>query len=161
VAWDALRAVKPVEVRLLAPLMALRGLPALLTGRSRLRYDRSTTLLDVFLRNGFALLGERPGAELAAGAIGRFWSLTGNQPLPVASLADFVAFGEPGYAKAALNFTLEPTEGGTLVRTETRIAGTDPEAVRMFRRYWRVIYPGSALIRISWLNAIRRRAQRP
>jgi hypothetical protein len=27
-------------------------------------------------------------------------------------------------------------------------------------RYWRVIHPGSALIRIAWLRAIRRRAER-
>jgi hypothetical protein len=161
VAWDALRAVRPLDVRVLGPLMALRGLPSLLSGRSWLRYDHSATLLDVMVRTGFVLLGERPGAELAVGAIGRFWSLTANKPLHVASPADFAAFAEPGYAKAAVNFKLEPTAAGTLVRTETRIAGTDPEASRMFGRYWRVIYPGSALIRISWLNAIRRRAERP
>ena len=146
---------------MLAPLMTIRALPALLSRRTRLEFGRSNTLIDLFLRNGFLELGSRPGEEFAAGAIGRFWSLTRNQPLPIESTEEFVAFDEPGYAKAALNFTFEPSDAGTLLRTETRILGTDPEATRLFRRYWRLIYPGSALIRISWLNAIRRRAEHP
>lgn len=157
--WDALRAVKPLEVRLLAPLMALRALPALVARRGRLEYRSSATLIELFLSSGFLELGERPGSEYVAGAVGRFWRLAGNQPLPLASAAEFVAFDEPGYARAALNFTLEPAGSGTLVRTETRVAGTDPDATRLFKRYWRVIQPGSALIRISWLNAIRRRSE--
>ena len=49
--------------------------------------------------------------------------------------------------------------GGTLLTTETRIQATDDQARRSFRRYWRVIYPGSAAIRRAWLRAIRRRAE--
>jgi hypothetical protein len=73
----------------------------------------------------------------------------------------FVAFAEPGYAKAAMAFLVRPERGGTRVVTETRIAGTSPEAVRAFGRYWRVIRPGSGAIRRSWLAAIRRRALHP
>ena len=160
VAWDAFRSLRPLEVRVLAPLMAIRVLPALLSRRNSLQYSRADALIDLFLRNGFLELGSRPGEEFAAGAIGRFWSLTGNDPLPIASPEEFAAFDEPGFAKAAFNFTLEPSGAGTLARTETRIVGTDPGATRLFGRYWRVIYPGSALIRISWLNAVRRRAER-
>ena len=159
-AWDAFIAVKPLEVRMLAPLMALRALPALLSRRNWLDLRRSDDLIELFLRSGFVELGRRRPDELAAGAIGRFGSVTGNRPLPLAGPAEFEAFDEPGYAKAAMNFTLEPTPGGTLIRTETRVAGTDPDATRLFERYWRVIRPGSGLIRISWLNAIRRRVER-
>ena len=158
-AWDALRSVTPLEVRLFAPLMALRALPALLARRSWLEYGRRDSLIDLFLRNGFVELGQRPGRELAVGAIGRFWKLAGNRPVSLASAAEFIAFDTPGYAKGVMNFTLEPTGTGTLVGTETRVAGTDPGATRTFRRYWRVVRPGSALIRISALNAISRRAQ--
>ncbi|MCA1563325.1 MAG: hypothetical protein LC804_24755 [Acidobacteria bacterium] len=42
--------------------------------------------------------------------------------------------------------------------TETRIWATDESARRRFGMYWRVIYPGSALIRRMWLRAIRKRA---
>ena len=42
--------------------------------------------------------------------------------------------------------------------TETRVAGTSPEATQAVLRYWRVIRLGSGAIRRSWLAAIRRRA---
>ncbi len=45
--------------------------------------------------------------------------------------------------------------------TETRVFATDSRARRRFAVYWRVIYPGSALIRRSWLDAIKRRAENP
>jgi hypothetical protein len=140
--------------------MAVRALPALLLRRRPIEYSRSDTLIELFLHNGFVQLGTRPGEELAAGAIGHFWSPVGNRPLPIASAEEFAVFDQPGYAKGAFNVTVEPSGEGALVRTETRIAGTDPNATRRFGHYWRLIYPGSALIRISWLNAIRRRAER-
>jgi len=33
------------------------------------------------------------------------------------------------------------------------------QATRTFAAYWRMIYPGSALIRVMWLRAIRLRAE--
>jgi len=36
---------------------------------------------------------------------------------------------------------------------------TDAATTRRFAAYWRVIYPGSALIRRMWLRAIKRRAE--
>ncbi len=72
----------------------------------------------------------------------------------------FAAFDEAGCARAAMSFRLEADRGhGVRVATETRIAGTDAAGTRACRRYWRAIAPGSAAIRLSWLNAIRRRAQ--
>jgi hypothetical protein len=58
-----------------------------------------------------------------------------------------------------MNFLVLPDgKGGSLVSTETRIHASDAAARRRFAAYWRVIYPGSALIRRMWLRAIRRRA---
>ncbi len=42
---------------------------------------------------------------------------------------------------------------------ETRVHATDDPTKRKFAAYWRTIYPGSALIRVMWLRAIRRRAE--
>ena len=42
--------------------------------------------------------------------------------------------------------------------TETRVYATDASTRRRFALYWRVIYPGSALIRRMWLRAIAHRA---
>jgi hypothetical protein len=148
--------------RVLTPhtLMALRGLPRFVTRRPGFRPERSAPVLDAFLKVGFVLLGERPGAEIAAGAVGRFWRPVGNAPVPMRSREDFLAFAGPGYAKAAPAFLVRPEGGGSRVLTETRVAGTSTEATRAFLRYWRVIRPGSGAIRRSWLAAIRRRAVR-
>ena len=69
----------------------------------------------------------------------------------------FRSLERAGYAKAALSFLIERVPGGSLVTTETRVFATDPETRRRFAAYWRVIYPGSALIRRQWLRAIERR----
>jgi hypothetical protein len=61
-----------------------------------------------------------------------------------------------------MNFVVTP-DGPNVswVSTETRVFATSADARRRFAAYWRVIYPGSALIRIMWLRAIARRAERP
>jgi hypothetical protein len=73
---------------------------------------------------------------------------------------EFLAFDRPGCAKVAMNFRLEDAgQGRTRVTTETRILGLDAEARWKFGAYWRLIYPGSAVIRRSWLAAIKARAE--
>jgi hypothetical protein len=151
---DAIRALTPLEVPLLVGLMAIRSAPAVLRGR---RLSMRGRLLDGFRRGGFVDLHEAPD-EMIFGGIGRFWEPTGG--LRRIDPAEFRDFAEPGFAKAAFNFQVERVDGRTILRTETRIATTDAHARRRFGRYWRVIHPGSALIRISWLRAIRRRAER-
>jgi hypothetical protein len=160
-AYAAVRAVTPLDVRLLLPLMAIRVLPGLVLRRRLPGVDPRAPVLDAFLRNGFLLLGERPGEEIVVGAVGRFWQVSGAQGVrPIPSGEAFQAFDEPGWAKAVTNFVVRPEGADSRVTTETRIAGTDAEATRRFKRYWRVISLGSAAIRHSWLAAIRRRAER-
>jgi hypothetical protein len=74
----------------------------------------------------------------------------------------FKALKEPGFALAAMNFRLEDAgPGETMVTTETRVYATDTTPRGVFARYWRVIYPGSALIRRMWLRAVKNRAESP
>jgi hypothetical protein len=148
-AYQAVLALSAREVRLFGPLMMLRTF-----GRSRRAFDPRAPLLGELLKVGFMPLGERPGEEIVVGAIGRFWSPFGNRPQRV---EDFTDFDEPGFAKAALNFTVRPEGAGSRITTETRIASADPAATRKFRRYWLLIRLGSGAIRRSWLKAIRRR----
>jgi hypothetical protein len=148
-AFTAVLAVSASEVRLFGPLMRLRTF-----GRSRRVFDATKPLIGEMKKIGFVELGERAGAEVVLGAVGRFWSPTGNRPRPT---PDFAGFDEPGYSKAAMNFTVTPAGEGSLVRTETRIIGTDAAATRKFRFYWFAIRLGSGAIRRSWLKAIRRR----
>jgi hypothetical protein len=75
--------------------------------------------------------------------------------------ADFRTFDEPGWAKAAWNFRVEPAPaGGATLSTETRVRCTDARSRRTFRRYWWIVRPFSGLIRIELLRAIRREAER-
>ena len=157
VAFAAVKQVTVGEIRLLKPLEALRALPGLLARRPVFRPDPSAPALEQFT-TGVVPLGERVGTEIAAGAIGRFWRLVGNESVEVRTREDFLSFDEPGYAKAAISFLVRPERGGSRVITETRVAGTSPEATRSFLRYWRAIRLGSGAIRRSWLAAIRRRA---
>jgi hypothetical protein len=151
-AYNALLEVPASEVRLFRPLMRLRTL-----GRSGRAFNAARPLLEEMKRIGFVELGARPGEEVVVGAIGRFWSPLGNRPRPT---TDFAGFVEPGYAKAAMNFTVAPEGNGSRIRTETRIVGTDAAATRKFRLYWLAIRLGSGAIRRSWLKAIRRRLER-
>jgi hypothetical protein len=158
--WRAARAVTVGDVRLLRPLMLLRVLPARLLGR-KVALDSGRPLLDVFLDNGFVLLEERAPEEIVIGAIGEFWSIAGNAPIrSIRDAADFTAFSDPGFAKAALNLRIVPQGAGARVLTETRVVGTNPDGRRGFRLYWMVIRWPSGAIRRSWLHAIRRRALR-
>jgi hypothetical protein len=151
---EAIRELTPREVPLLVALMAVRSVPALLRGR---RLPVRGRLLDGFRRAGFAELRDSPG-ELVFGGIGRFWRPEGG--LRRVKATEFRDFAEPGFAKGAFNFEVEQVGDRTVVTTETRVATTDEASRRSFGRYWRVIGPGSALIRIAWLRAIRRRAER-
>lgn len=157
----AVRSLTSREVRLATVLMSLRGLPAAIL-RPRGRWGRSDRILDAplldhFIRGGFVVLADRPD-ELVLSAVGRFWKLEGD--VRRVSPDEFVTFNEPGFAKAVVNLYAQAVDGGTILSTETRVKLTDAEARRTFRRYWRVVMPGSALIRRAWLRAVKKRAER-
>jgi len=82
-------------------------------------------------------------------------------PPPVlTTIEQFNAFNKPGYNKVAVNFRFVPLQNGqTLVSTETRNYAQTPSDNRRFARYWRVIYPGSALIRRVWLDTLAKKAE--
>jgi hypothetical protein len=151
----AARELRGRDVPLFALLMALRSIPALFRAR-RLSYARP--IVAEFERAGFVTLAERPD-ELVLGGVGRFWQASGG--LRRIGASEFAGFEEPGWAKTAVNFHARAGEdGGTRLTTETRVLATDPASRRRFRRYWRVVRPGSGAIRIAWLRAIRRSAER-
>jgi len=64
------------------------------------------------------------------------------------------------FASATINFRIEDAgPAACTLTTETRVYATDASTRRRFALYWRVIYPGSALIRRMWLRAVARRAK--
>jgi hypothetical protein len=59
-----------------------------------------------------------------------------------------------------MNFRLvERDAADCTVITETRVYAGGAPVVRRFAAYWRVIYPGRALMRHIWLRAIELRAE--
>jgi hypothetical protein len=115
-------------------------------------------LLDVATRSGFIYLADDPPRELVVGTVvvappGAHGTLTPQT---------FKTRLPPGFALAAMNFAVAPDgPDASVVSTETRVFANSTSARRRFARYWRVIYPGSALIRRMWLRAIRKRATNP
>jgi hypothetical protein len=125
-------------------------------------------LLQVATKTTFILLAEEPNQEFVVGtliAAPRGWHAGNKTPEGFKALA---ASEASGFVLAAMNFRLEdcaPSRGAslpcTLLTTETRVHATDASSRRAFARYWRVIYPGSSLIRRMWLRAVKERAERP
>lgn len=107
---------------------------------------------------GFTLLADS-GGEFVAGMAGKPWD-SGRQPqLP--DRPAFDAYQGPEGVKIAMNLRVAPDgPGWARVSTETRVLALDPASGARFERYWRAVYPGSALIRVAWLGAIERRLQR-
>lgn len=156
-AYQAARRLDMSGSVLVRSLFALRSLPALFTGKGGRGEKALGTTMDRLLRSGFVLLDERPPHEFVLGLVGRFWTPAGG--IERIHPAEFAVFDRPGMAVAAWNFTILPTDEGSLVATETRVRCTDDAARRSFRRYWRVVRPFSGMIRMEALRAIRRAAE--
>jgi len=155
--FRAIRSVTADEIRFFRVLTWIRSprLPGKASPEDILAPDWQAPILDVALRGGFVLLGQIP-EEMVIGTV------VCCGPSPVETAEDFLALTGPGYARAAMNFRVESAGAGTSrVITETRVFGTDRESVRVFARYWRAIFPGSAILRLTWLRAIKAKAERP
>jgi hypothetical protein len=159
-ALAAAREVTARELPLMRVLMGLRTLPARVLGEVRRREDppkvAAGPVIGGMIRNGFVVLADRED-ELVVGVAGRLWAL--NSGIARVGAEEFDGFDTPGHAKAVMDFHVQPAPGGCLLSTETRIQATDERARRSFGRYWRVVHPGSALIRRGWLRAVKRRAE--
>ena len=160
--YDTLLATDLSRPWLVRALMCIRLLPGLLrsprttwrrlTGSAR-SSRASLTDLD---RSDFILLESAPPREIVLGITGRFWTLAAE--CVRISPAHFREPLAAGLAQAAWNFEVTATPGGSELATETRIRCADAATLRTFRRYWRVVAPGSGLIRYAILNQVRREA---
>jgi hypothetical protein len=155
--WDAVKRVTADEISFFRELTWIRRL-----GRpgpeSTLNAPERLPVLEVATRTSFLLLAEEPMREIVIGTV--VLAPPGTRFSGERTPERFRALEAPGFAKATMNFVVEDRGGETCVlTTETRVHATDPSARRRFAAYWRVIYPGSALLRRMWLRAIRLRAE--
>jgi len=161
-AWNAVRNLDLGRSAIVRTLFALRTIPdRLLRAKKSEPHLRIGDLISTPEEPGFQLLIEDPPREMAFGAIGKVW-----QPLiPFVHVPDaraFAAFCAPGYVKVAWALRVLP-EGPARSRVEldVRVQATDETAWAKFKRYFRVIGPGSHFIRRILLAQLARDLARP
>ena len=168
-AWQALLDVDLLKLGREAPVVgmlgALRMLPEvighLLHGERPAKPPESMRLRNLpsiqMYEGGWALLGERPGEEIALGLVGKFWRPV-IEFAPIGSAAEFRVFDEPGFAKTVYDLSaraLGPRR--TLLSGLMRTATTDEHARRWFRRYWAFgVGSGAHILVGSLLESARR-----
>lgn len=152
--FDAIKHVRADEIFLFHALTWIRRAgrplpPGILNAGSR------ESLLDVATKGGFVWLADDRPREIVVGTV------VGAPPGHRRATLTPRLFKAPppGFAVATMNFVVTPDgPNASIVSTETRVFASSPSARRRFAAYWRVIYPGSAIIRRMWLRAIERRA---
>jgi hypothetical protein len=156
--FAAIRAVRADEILFFRTLIAIRrcGRP----GPERiLNAPETKPLLDVATQTTFVVLADESPRELVVGtvviappkvrAFGKLTPEVFRKTLPA------------GVALATMNYLVTPHEhGGSTVSTETRVYANDRSAMRRFAIYWRIIHPGSDIIRRTWLRAVKLRAEK-
>ncbi|MFH1033745.1 MAG: hypothetical protein V1806_04495 [Pseudomonadota bacterium] len=161
-AQRAFRAMQDLDMRqsrLVGALMLLRELPFRLRSRE-FKAQGMGRSLEQMQDFGFIQLGRQEPREMVLGLVGRFWS---TRPLVRrVTPGEFRDFSQPGYAKVAANFLVEPLGPGLVrVSTETRVQCLGWRARSRFRGYWTLIRPFSGLIRREWLRLARQEAEGP
>jgi hypothetical protein len=158
-------ALKELTIADLSPLtflmLNIRALPATLLRKSAPGSFGDGPFLEQLYRNGFIPLAEEPGCEIVFGFVGQPWKLTGGIDPHVPDAEAFLAFDDPAFAKVAANLAVSRNvQGRTRCSTETRIHVPEPSTRRRFAFYWGIISWGSAFIRVLWLRAIKRKAEK-
>jgi len=136
--FQAIRAVTPNEILLFRTLTSIRrmGRPG---PANIMNAPENEPLLQLATRTSFRYLADDPPRELLLGTI----------------------LVPPHVILATMNFLVTPDgHGGSLVSTETRVFAESEYAVHRFSLYWRIIQPGSDIIRRMWLRAIKKRAEK-
>jgi hypothetical protein len=155
--FEAIKQVRADEIALFQTLMWIRRGGRRLP-ESAVNAAAREPLLAVLTRGGFIYLADDPPRELVVGTVIVVPRGTRGTLTPLV----FQKRLRPGFVLAVMNFAVRPNRTGkSLLSTETRVFANSTPVRRGFAAYWRVIYPGSALIRLMWLRAIDRRATHP
>ena len=153
--FEAIKRVRADEIFLFRTLIWIRGGGQPIPENIRNAGAHGESLIDVATATTFVRLADDFPRELVVGTV--VGAPPGARPKPTPDV--FQKPLPPGFALATMNFVVTPDGGsGSVVSTETRVFANSPSARRRFAAYWRVIYPGSAIIRRMWLRAIQRRA---
>jgi hypothetical protein len=151
--YAALKCATFSDLRMVRGLMRLRGYRI---GRGG---NPESERRDVG-RGSFLELAAVPQSELVLGIAGRFWRPDGGIVRGLTPV-EFANFHREGYARGVWSFSLAPADGGTQLRTETRVQAFGRSATLKFRIYWLFVSPFSGLIRKAMLREVKRMAEQP
>ncbi len=141
-AYEAIGQVRLTEMLIVRALFTLRRIP----------YSKEMTLREFFGTAPFLILEEEAPQEMVIGT-----------PAGIKDYAtrpeEFRASGRRGTTQAIANFRVDATESGSLISTETWIETFGRRARWLFRIYWLIVGPFSALIRREFLRSARKMAE--
>src|ERR1700736_6398351 len=155
--FEATHAVRADEIFLFRTLVAIRRCcrPG---PESIINAPENKPLLDVATQTTFIYLADEAPREIVVGTV-----ISAPRGIHAPARLTPEIFRKalpPGVVLATMNYLVTADSGGgTTVSTETRVYGNNDAAVRQFAVYWRIIHPGSDIIRRTWLRAIKRRAE--
>lgn len=155
--FAALHEVRADEILLFRTLTAIRRCGGT-EPESILNAPEQKPLLDVATETTFILLEEEVPRELVLGTV-----IAAPRDARKSGRLEPALFREtlrPGVVLATMNFNVTPAgDGDSILSTETRVQASNASSLRRFGIYWRLIHPGSDIIRRMWLRAIARRAE--
>jgi hypothetical protein len=150
---EAIRQSTFGDMKSLATLLKIRG-AVLRTPAHDNGGLQDMRILDAFSKSGYLFDGSEH--EVTMFGIGK-----PAPPRPeLHTLRQFADYREHGAVKMAFDLSVEDAgEGWCAISTETRLLALDDATRRGAGTFWRLIVPGSGLLRRQWLDGIRRRAE--
>jgi hypothetical protein len=142
------------DLKSLITLMKIRGAVLRAPFHDTGYFSPDKRVLDAFAASGY-LTDSSEHEIVMFGAV----KMREKRSAGVHSAQEFVDYREQGAVKTAFDFTAEDAGGGwTTFTTETRMM-VHADSTRGAAIYWRLIVPGSGLLRREWLDGIKRRAE--
>jgi hypothetical protein len=141
------------DMKSLSTLLKIRAAALRIRDTDALPQDRR--ILDAFSAPGM-LVGDSDHEVL------KCWiaNLRAQRLADVRTLQEFKDYREPGGIKMAFNLHVEDAgQGWCTLSTDTRVLALDERTRSGMARYWRLIVPGSGLLRRQWLDGIKSRAE--
>jgi hypothetical protein len=155
---QALQAVRQAtfgDMKSLITLLKIRGAVLRAPYQDTGDFSQDRLVLEAFSASGYLSGGSEH--EIVMFGVGNVRPIRRPE---VRTVQEFADYREQGAAKMAFNFHVEEAGAGwSTISTETRMVVQD-DFSRGPAVYWRLIVPGSGLLRRQWLEGIKKRAER-
>lgn len=141
------------DMKSLRTLLKIRG--ASLNIHDTDYFSPDKRILDAFAASGYVSGGSDHEIVMCGGA-----NVRAHHVLALRTLQEWADYRDPGAVKMAFDFYVQDAGSEwSVITAETRVQATDDLTRRGMGRYWRLIVPGSGLLRRQWLDGIKKRAE--